>query len=362
MRNTAQSDAAELDALETREWLESLDYVMQHGGPARVGHLLGELGRHAQASGVKLPFTANTPYINTIHADEQAPYPGSREIERRIKSLVRWNAMAMVVRANREEDGIGGHISTYASAATLYEVAFNHFFRGRDGHEGDFVYLPGPRLARHLRARLPRRAAVARAAAELPARAGARGWLVELSAPVADARLLGSAHGVDGARADHGDLPGPVQPLPGRPRPQARDRRQGLGVSRRRRDRRTRVARCHHAGVAREARQPDLRRQLQPAAARRSGARQRSDHPGTRSHLPRRRLERHQGHLGIGVGPAAGQRPPGPAHETHGRDRRRSSTRSTRSKAAPTCASTSGAPIPSCSRWSSTSRTSSSRS
>ncbi len=143
MRNTAQSDAAELEALETREWLESLDYVLQHGGPARVGRLLGELGRHAQQSGVKLPFTANTPYINTIHADEQVPYPGSREIERRIKSLVRWNAMAMVVRANREEDGIGGHISTYASAATLYEVAFNHFFRGRDGHEGDFVFFQG---------------------------------------------------------------------------------------------------------------------------------------------------------------------------------------------------------------------------
>jgi pyruvate dehydrogenase E1 component len=143
MRNTAQSDAAELEALETREWLESLDYVMQHGGPARVGRLLGELGRHAQQSGVKLPFTANTPYINTIHADEQVPYPGSREIERRIKSLVRWNAMAMVVRANREEDGIGGHISTYASAATLYEVAFNHFFRGRDGHEGDFIFFQG---------------------------------------------------------------------------------------------------------------------------------------------------------------------------------------------------------------------------
>ena len=143
MRNTAQSDAAELEALETREWLESLDYVLQHGGPARVGRLLGELGRHAQRSGVKLPFTANTPYINTIHADEQVPYPGSREVERRIKSLVRWNAMAMVVRANKEHDGIGGHISTYASAATLYEVAFNHFFRGRDGHEGDFIFFQG---------------------------------------------------------------------------------------------------------------------------------------------------------------------------------------------------------------------------
>ena len=143
MRNTAPSDAAELEALETREWLESLDYVLKSGGPARVGRLLGDLGRHAQQSGVKIPFSANTAYINSIHADEQVPYPGSREIERRIKSLVRWNAMAMVVRANREEDGIGGHISTYASAATLYEVAFNHFFRGRDGHEGDMIYFQG---------------------------------------------------------------------------------------------------------------------------------------------------------------------------------------------------------------------------
>ena len=143
MRNTAHSDAAELEALETREWLESLDYVLKSGGPARVGRLLGELGRYAEQSGVKIPFSANTAYLNTIHADEQLPYPGSREIERRIKSLVRWNAMAMVVRANRHEDGIGGHISTYASAATLYEVAFNHFFRGRDGHEGDMVYFQG---------------------------------------------------------------------------------------------------------------------------------------------------------------------------------------------------------------------------
>ena len=144
MRNSAPSDARELEALETREWLESLDYVLHHGGPARVGRLLRELGVHAQKNGVKLPFTANTPYINTIHTSEEVPYPGSREIERRIKSLVRWNAMAMVVRANRVEDGIGGHISTYASAATLYEVGFNHFFRGREnGQEGDLVYFQG---------------------------------------------------------------------------------------------------------------------------------------------------------------------------------------------------------------------------
>src|SRR5687768_10091338 len=144
MRNTAPTDAAQLEALETREWLDSLDDVLKHGGAARVGTLLRELGIHAQKQGVRLPFTANTPYINTINPAEQVPYPGSREIERRIKSLVRWNAMAMVVRANRVEDGIGGHISTFASSATLYEVAFNHFFRGRDnGNEGDVVYFQG---------------------------------------------------------------------------------------------------------------------------------------------------------------------------------------------------------------------------
>jgi pyruvate dehydrogenase E1 component len=144
MRNSAPTDARELEALETREWLESLDYVLQQGGPARVGRLLRDLGVHATKSGVKLPFTANTPYINTIHASEEVPYPGSREVERRIKSLVRWNAMAMVVRANRTDDGIGGHISTFASSATLYEVGYNHFFRGReDGNEGDIIFFQG---------------------------------------------------------------------------------------------------------------------------------------------------------------------------------------------------------------------------
>ena len=143
MRNSAPTDAREIEALETREWLESLDYVLQHGGPARVGRLLRELGIHAQRNGIKIPFTANTAYINTLHPSEEVPYPGSREIERRIKSLVRWNAMAMVVRANRTEDGIGGHISTYASSATLYEVAFNHFFRGRDRDDSDSIFFQG---------------------------------------------------------------------------------------------------------------------------------------------------------------------------------------------------------------------------
>jgi len=142
-KNT-ETAKAELEAVETQEWMESLDYVLQSGGPERVRELLQRLELHAYEAGVRMPFSANTPYINTIPAQEQPPFPGSRGIERRIKSLVRWNAMAMVVRANREEDGIGGHISTYASAATLYEIGFNHFFRSTtDNYDGDMIYFQG---------------------------------------------------------------------------------------------------------------------------------------------------------------------------------------------------------------------------
>jgi pyruvate dehydrogenase E1 component len=140
----AAREAAELEEIETREWFDSLDYVLESSGPERVTQLLQQLEIHAQQAGVEVRFTANTPYINTIPVEKQPPFPGSREIERRIKSIVRWNAMAMVVRANREESGIGGHISTYASAATLYEVGFNHFFRGKDDPSGgDIIYFQG---------------------------------------------------------------------------------------------------------------------------------------------------------------------------------------------------------------------------
>jgi pyruvate dehydrogenase E1 component len=129
---------------ENREWLESLDYVYQNQGPDRVRELLRNLHLRAQQKGVHFHFTANTPYINTIPVEKQPAFPGSREIERRIKSIIRWNAMAMVVRANREESGIGGHISTFASCATLFEVGFNHFFRGKsNGHPGDVIYFQG---------------------------------------------------------------------------------------------------------------------------------------------------------------------------------------------------------------------------
>ncbi len=134
----------EIDEIENREWRESLEYVIQSRGPERVKELLRQLQIHLQEKGVEFPFSANTPYINTIPRSKQVPFPGDRNIERRIKSLIRWNAMAMVVRANRADSAIGGHISTYASAATLLEIGFNHFFRGQeDGHSGDQIYFQG---------------------------------------------------------------------------------------------------------------------------------------------------------------------------------------------------------------------------
>ena len=148
MRNLMASKTSpeyqNLEPVETREWIESLEWVLRKQGSDRVRRLLKDLQIYAQREGVKIPFTANTPHINTIPPDQEPTYPGNRDLERRIKSVVRWNAMAMVVRANLEEDGIGGHISTYASAATLYEVAFNHFLHGKGEHyDGDQVYFQG---------------------------------------------------------------------------------------------------------------------------------------------------------------------------------------------------------------------------
>ena len=144
MSPTDQSVQVGLEVLETREWLDSLDYVLEHGGAERAGRLLQQLEMHTERSGYRLPFSATTPYQNTIPPSKQPPFPGSQALERRIKSLVRWNALAMVMRANKRQEGIGGHISTYASAATLYEVAFDHFFRAQtpDG-DRDLIYFQG---------------------------------------------------------------------------------------------------------------------------------------------------------------------------------------------------------------------------
>ena len=144
MTDAVDVPSGDSDPAETAEWLESLAYVLDEKGPERAQFLLSALEEAAYRQGVEVQRTSTTPYINTIPADRQPPYPGNREIERRIKSIIRWNAMAMVVRANKEHAGIGGHISTFASAATLYEVGFNHFFRGKsDNFSGDQIYFQG---------------------------------------------------------------------------------------------------------------------------------------------------------------------------------------------------------------------------
>src|SRR3954466_9421855 len=127
------------DPLETREWIEALDALIAEEGAERATFLLRRLLQHARTKRVPLPSVLATPYVNTIGLADQPPYQGNLEIESRLSALVRWNALAMVVRANRESAELGGHIASYASAADLFEVGFNHFFRG--GAQGDLVYF-----------------------------------------------------------------------------------------------------------------------------------------------------------------------------------------------------------------------------
>lgn len=131
------------DPQETQEWLDALDGVLSHVGADRAHDLIEALIDHARVNGVYQPFNANTPYINTIPLEQQARIPGDQNIEHTIRSYVRWNAMMMVLRANKNTN-VGGHIASFASAATLYEVGFNHFWHGSDGeHGGDMLFVQG---------------------------------------------------------------------------------------------------------------------------------------------------------------------------------------------------------------------------
>ena len=132
------------DPEETREWLESLDTVISVEGNTRAQFLMAKLIERARAQNVGVPASVSTPYINTIPPEAEAWFPGDEYIEQRIRRFIRWNAAIMVIRANKAADGIGGHLSTFASSAMLYEVGFNHFFRGKaDGTPGDHVYIQG---------------------------------------------------------------------------------------------------------------------------------------------------------------------------------------------------------------------------
>jgi len=134
----------DMDPIETREWLESIDSVMKTHGPERAHYIINKMVDHARRSGSYLPSAYNTAYLNTIPVGMQPNYPGDRSIEKRIEAFIRWNAMAMVVQANKESSEIGGHISTYASSATLYEVGFNHFWRApTEKNRGDLIFMQG---------------------------------------------------------------------------------------------------------------------------------------------------------------------------------------------------------------------------
>ena len=132
------------DPVETQEWIESLDVVAAEQGPVRARFLLAKLLERAHESRLGIPGAVTTPYVNTIPPEEQPEFPGDEDIERRIRRFIRWNAAVMVVKANQREKGIGGHLSTFASSATLYEIGFNHFFRGKSAPGGgDHVYIQG---------------------------------------------------------------------------------------------------------------------------------------------------------------------------------------------------------------------------
>jgi pyruvate dehydrogenase E1 component len=134
----------DIDPQETHEWLDALDEVLRRDGPERAHFLLENLVERARSSGARLPFNANTAYVNSIAPEQEAQRPGDPDMERRIKSINRWNAMAMVVHANRGDLNLGGHIASYASVATLFEIGFNHFFHARNGeHGGDLVFFQG---------------------------------------------------------------------------------------------------------------------------------------------------------------------------------------------------------------------------
>ena len=213
----------------------------------------------------------------------------------------------MVLRANKESSELGGHIASFQSSATMYDTGFNHFWHApSQDHGGDLIYFqghisPGIYARSFLEGRLSE-AQLDGFRQEVDERRA-----VVVPAPVADARLLAVPDGVDGPGAADGDLPGPLPQVPGLARAGRHRRPEGLGLPGGRRDRRAGVAGGDLARRPGAAGQPDLRGQLQPAAPGRPGPGQRQDHPGAGGHLPRGRLERHQGHLGQRLGRAAGQ-------------------------------------------------------
>ncbi len=293
----------DIDPEETQEWLDSLDAVVDRHGKTRARYLLSSLLDRARELQVSFPATVSTPYINSIPPEEEPWFPGDEYVERRIRAFIRWNAAVMVIRANKQAEGIGGHLSTFASSASLYEVGFNHFFRGKDdGQPGDHIYFqghatPGIYARAFLEGRLTEddldhfRREIGRTGLssyphprlmpefwEYPTVSMGLGPITAIY----QARFNRYLHNrrLDDTSAARGSGASSATASATSPRPSVR---------------------CQLASP-REARQPRLRRQLQPPAPRRPGPRQRQDHPGARGVVPGRGLERHQGRSGAPSG------------------------------------------------------------
>ena len=143
MYDSFKNQLPDIDPEETQEWIESLDQVIDHS-PARARFLVNSVIQHARSCQIGLPALVSTDYINSVPPEQEPYFPGDEQIELRIRQMIRWNAAVMVSRANKKHNGIGGHLSTYASSASLYEVGFNHFFRGKDADGGgDQVFIQG---------------------------------------------------------------------------------------------------------------------------------------------------------------------------------------------------------------------------
>ena len=297
------------------------DAIIENEGRERATFILRKLLDHARAQRVPLPPVLSTPYCNTISLADQPQFPGNLEIEQRADrhwcAGTRWPWWCARTTSSSE---LGGHIASYASAADLFEVGFNHFFRA--GQAGRSHLLPAAFGARRVRARLSRRTAERRAARQLPPRGRRQGPVVLLPS-VADAGLLAISDRLDGAGPAHGDLSGALHALSREPRHPRDAGPQGVGfVGDGEMDEPESLAGLSLA--AREGpRQSDLRGELQPAAPRRPGARQRLDHPGARRPVRRRRLERDQAAVGLGLGSAVRARPRQHHPQAPARDGRR---------------------------------------
>ena len=301
---------ADIDAVETTEWLEAVDAVVEHDGPDRARQILARAVQRAQLAGSGPIASITTPYVNTIPPEREA----------KLRAIRCWSGGCVRSFAGTRWRWSCARTSCPPSSAATSRASSRSRRCTRSATTTSGTPLPMSTEGTSCTSRATPRRATTRARI-------LEGRLTEeqldnfrqevdgrrpvlLSAPVADAGVLAVPDGVARDRRDHVDLPGPVHEVPRGAR-RRRDRRaQGVGVPRRRRDGRARDDGRDRARRPRAARQPDLGRELQPAAARRPGARQRQDHPGARGRLPRRRLERDQGRVGDALGSAARRRTP----------------------------------------------------